>query len=103
MTPDEAADFYEDDEDPAEILRRFDAGKRRGVTASPASENVRLLRCAIYVGGFATSLGLLAAAFARIPGLSTSEEWLITTGALAVIGVPLAAPILRVLDRKGSR
>lgn len=35
MTPEEAAAFHEDDEDPAEVFARFDAGAQV-VTAAPA-------------------------------------------------------------------
>lgn len=36
MTPDEAANFYEEDEDPGEVFAWFDVGPRR-VTARPAA------------------------------------------------------------------
>ncbi len=35
MTPEEAKDFHEDDEDPQKVFAAFDAGPR-GVTARPA-------------------------------------------------------------------
>jgi hypothetical protein len=36
MTPEEAANFYEEDEDPAEVFAWFDAGPH-GVTTPPAT------------------------------------------------------------------
>lgn len=36
MTPEEAANFYEEDEDPREVFAWFDAGQH-GVTARPAA------------------------------------------------------------------
>jgi hypothetical protein len=36
MTPEEAANFYEEDEDPAEVFAWFDAGPH-GVTTPPAA------------------------------------------------------------------
>jgi hypothetical protein len=36
MTPDEAKDYYEDDEDPADIERRFQSSAEGGFTAPPA-------------------------------------------------------------------
>lgn len=43
MTPDEAAAFHEDDEDPREVFARFDAGPHV-VTARPGYSAVKQVR-----------------------------------------------------------
>jgi hypothetical protein len=43
VTPEEAAGFYEDDEDPAEIFARFDAGPHV-VTARPGYSAIEQVR-----------------------------------------------------------
>jgi hypothetical protein len=37
VTPGQAADFYEDDEDPREVFARFDASPPDGVTEPPCT------------------------------------------------------------------
>ena len=70
------------------------------MTTTRLVENLRLVNCAIIIGGVATCLGLLAAFYVRVPGLTPNEVWAAAVAVLTAPGGVAAGALLVRAERR---